>query len=110
MFWNSCYSACEEWGLKINREKTEYLVLNFQIIIDNSISIKQIDQTIYLGTITDRRRTSERKIRSRMKKSRKVLRCFNSIWWDKNIIKNTRMRIERTLVESVLNMAVSYGL
>lgn len=100
------HSAYDEWGLKINTEKTEYLVVNsmanFQVMIDDNSSIKQVNQTKYLGAIIGTEGTSDREIRSRMEKSRKVLGCLNSIWWDKNISKSTKVRIGKTLVESVL--------
>lgn len=100
------YSTYKKWGLNINIEKTEYLVVNsdahFEILITENTSIKQVEEFKYLGAVINREGLGNKEIQRRVEQSRKVVGCLNSVWWDKNISRTTKLRIGKTFVESVL--------
>lgn len=103
------YKAYETWGLNVNVNKTEYLVVNsdarFEVLIKDSTSIEQVDEFKYLGALITREGLGKPEIKKRIEQSRKVLGSLNSIWWDKHISRATKIHIGKAFVESVL----SYG-
>lgn len=104
------YRQYNEWGLRINTCKTEYMVVNssaqFPIFISDNETVKQVDQFKYLGVLINKDEGIGRtEIKNRIEQSRKVIGCLNSVWWDRNISRDVKKHIGRTMVESVL----SYG-
>lgn len=103
------YAEYKMWGLEVSLEKTEYLVTNsiaqYEILIDDNVQIKQVDEFKYLGAFVDRNGIGDREMRHRIQKARNVVGALNSIWWDKNINIGTKKRIGQTMVDTVL----SYG-
>ena len=35
-----------------------------------------------------------------LRKGRQIISCLNSLWWDKNILLDTKKRLEKAMVES----------
>lgn len=100
------YHIYEEWGLKVNTKKTEYLVTNsvakFTILINDETEIKQVDKYKYLGVTITTDGFGSAEIKSRIEQSKRIIGCLNSVWWDKHIHIKTKKHIGKALVESVL--------
>lgn len=100
------HNTYTKWGLNINFNKTEYMVTgteaNFQILIDDDIEVKQVENFKYLGCTISRDGIGKEEVRNKVEQGKKVVGCLNSIWWDKHIRKEVKKRIGRTMVESVM--------
>lgn len=100
------YSEYRKWGLEVSLEKTEYLVVGsdakFEVLINDDVQIRQIEQFKYLGVIIDGDGIGSQNIRFRIQEARKVIGALNSVWWDKNINRTNKKRIGRTMVDTVL--------
>ena len=100
------YIQYKDYGMDINIEKTKLLAANanhaYEILISEGESIKEVDKFKYLGTLTTKEGIGSPYIQLRIEQARRVLGSLNSIWWDKNISKNTKLCMGKTLVESVL--------
>nr|CAH7740812.1 unnamed protein product [Callosobruchus chinensis] len=95
----------EEWGLIINMQKTEYLIVGDE----NDRSDMQIGSEIiklcssfkYLGvTISSTGRSTE-DIRNKIGQGRNAIRQLNSVLWSKNISAKTKSMIYKTIVQSI---------
>ena len=100
------YTEYEKWGLQVSLQKTEYLVINsdvrFEVLIKDDTFVKQVNTFKYLGVTIDKDGIGQQEIHTRTKKARQVVGALNSIWWDKNISKENKKRIGKTMVETVL--------
>lgn len=100
------YIQYKDYGMDINIQKTKLLVANsnyaYEILISEGQYIKEVNKFKYLGTLTTKEGIGSPDIQLRIEQARRVLGSLNSIWWDKNISRNTKLRMGKTLVESVL--------
>ena len=98
----------EAWGLKINMEKTEYLIVGSNdrnnLILDQA-EIKNVNSFKYLGVTVTESGSSEIEIKKRIGQGRQVTRQLNGILWNTHIRQETKIRIYKTIVESI----VTYG-
>ena len=70
------------------------------LLISEGESIKEVDKFKYLGTLTTKEGIGSPDIQLRIEQARRILESLNSIWWDKNISRNTKVCMGKTLVES----------
>lgn len=96
-----------KWGLQISLQKTEYLVINsdvvqFDVLLNDANYIKQVNEFKYLGAIIDNNGLGAREVKQRIQNARKVIGALNSIWWEKGITKKNKRRIGQVMVETVL--------
>ena len=100
------YQEYNKWGLQVSLKKTEYLAVNsnacFEVFIDDNVQIQQVDKFKYLGATINNEGLGKEEIQTRIQKSKQVIGCLNSLWWDRKLSATTKKRLGRTLVESVL--------
>lgn len=100
------YQEYNKWGLQVSLKKTEYLAVNsnacFEVFINDNVQIQQVDKFKYLGATINNEGLGKEEIQTRIQKSKQVIGCLNSLWWDRNLSATTKKRLGRTLVESVL--------
>lgn len=94
----------EKWGLKINTQKTEYMVVGAK---GNNLEskedvIKCTDRYKYLGTAFTTTGTYEEEIKSRIGQGRQAIRTLHSVIWDKTLTKRIKRLIYKTIVEPIL--------
>lgn len=93
----------DKWGLTLNTEKTKYLVIGGQghdIVTDKGI-IKTCQEYKYLGVMVTKEGIRERDIINRSGQGRKSIQMLNSVLWSKDITKNTKKTIYKTITESI---------
>lgn len=95
----------ERAGLKMNLNKCEYLIIGSDernnLPLDNG-TIKGVEKCKYLGVLFNKQGTSKDEVQERIIKGRKTIGALNSVLWDKDIRKDTKMRIYKTIVQSVM--------
>ena len=100
------YAEYQKWGLEVSIKKTEYLAVNsnaqFEVLLNDEICIKQVEEFKYLGVLVDRQGIGDTELKHRTKSARKVIGSLNMLWWDKHISSKNKKRIGQTMVESVL--------
>jgi len=80
----------EKWGLTMNLEKTKYICIGEEkksLKSDSGEEIKPNTECTYLGTKIDQMGDNTTEIKHRINQTRKAINAFNSIWWQKDIIK-----------------------
>ena len=93
----------EKWGLTINTDKTEYVVAGGErrdLHISKGV-VKGVDSYKYLGIKITNCGTSEAEIKTRVNQGRVVTKQLNSVLWSSQIKNNTKIRIYKTIVESI---------
>nr|CAI5853376.1 unnamed protein product [Callosobruchus analis] len=95
----------EKAGLKMNLSKCEYLIVGSNECNNLPLEAEEIqgvEKCKYLGIILNKQGNSEDEIKERINKGRKVTGALNSLLWDKGIKKQTKNRLYKSLVESVM--------
>ena len=105
---NLLLQVYQEWGLKINFLKTEYMVVGEEdgedLIVDGG-SCARVDLFKYLGSYLDRRGSSVDDVRRRVEQSRKATRMLHPVLWNDTISEVNKKRIFTTIVEAILTYA-----
>lgn len=95
----------EKAGLTMNMSKCEYLLVGSNkcdnLPLESGI-IKGVDQCKYLGVVLNKQANSNDEIRERITKGRKAIGALNSLLWEKEIRRETKKRIYKSIVESVM--------
>uniref|UniRef100_A0A8D8Q0R7 Craniofacial development protein 2 n=1 Tax=Cacopsylla melanoneura TaxID=428564 RepID=A0A8D8Q0R7_9HEMI len=99
----------KEVGLKINTEKTKYMLiskntetrLNTTVIINNQ-TFEQVTDFKYLGVTINENNRIEPEIRNRMNNACRSLYSMNHILISKRISKNAKLKIYDTIIKPVL--------
>jgi len=94
----------EKWGLKINFKKTEYMVVGGtgkDLVMEDGSVVKCCQTYKYLGTILTDQGGSEEEIKHRIRQGKSAIRQLHSIIWNKNIANKVKIRIYKTIVESI---------
>ena len=80
--------AFHEEDLTINFNKIEFIAINtdheFYIIIED-VTIKQLQIFNYLGVSLNKKGINSKAIVNKICKGRQIISCLDSLWWDKNI-------------------------
>lgn len=67
-------------------DKTKYLVVKsrvkFKILVDNYL-VNQVEQFKYLRLTITSNGVDQTEINTKIEHSERVIRCLNSVWWDK---------------------------
>jgi hypothetical protein len=92
-------------GLKVNVAKTKYLVVgdrqNNNLVINGQV-IEVCNDYKYLGVTISGEGSSKKELSNRIGQAKQEINKLNSILWANNIKKQTRKRIYKTVVESLL--------
>ncbi len=94
-----------KWGLTLNLGKTMYWALNTNneyITMGTGNKIKKTEEIKYLGVKIGKQGLYETEVLERIKQGRKLIGSLNSVLWDKNISKKTKLMIYRVIIQSVL--------
>lgn len=93
-------------GLHINRSKTKIMIVNkfSDDDFDNSIlkDLEIVDSYNYLGSIVNNSGNSSEEIRRRILLGKTAMTNLQIIWKDPDITRNTKMKLVKTLVFSVV--------
>ena len=94
----------EENGMKINYQKTKYLVVagearDLQV---GGHTIQKCDQYKYLGSVITTEGNSRKEITNRIGQARQATQKLNSVLWSKSARKNTKVWLYNTVVQSIL--------
>ena len=95
----------EKWGLKINTNKTEYLVIgenDSDPEVEINTSIKKCNEYKYLGSFISQEGTSKKDVTYRAHQGRKSIRSMNALLWSNQIKLETKMTIYKSIVEPIL--------
>ena len=69
---------------------------------DGGEEVKPCTECTYLGIKIDQSGDNTTEIKHRISQTRKAINILNSIWWHKNITKNRKLYIYRTIIQSIL--------
>ncbi len=92
-------------GLKINEGKTKIMLINGkskQAVNLNGTAIEQVDNFCYLGSTLSNDGDVLTEIKIRIGKAAAAFNNLNNIWKARNITSNTKIRLYRSNVRSVL--------
>ena len=101
---NKLFEEYEKWGLHINTNKTEYMVIGGKgadLIIKGNL-VKNVERYKYLGTIITSTNSYEDEIKSRTGQCRKIIRMLHPIVWNQTLTKRIKRLLYKTIVESTL--------
>jgi hypothetical protein len=97
------YGQC---GLCVNFNKNNYIVVNSEfpqdLLTDDLITITPVTHCKYLGVSISNDGGWNMEINQRIRDTKRMVGCLNSIWWDQYIASKTKKRLGRCLVESVM--------
>lgn len=96
--------AYHDWGLTINTEKTEYLVAGANdrdLVLDRG-TIGSTNSYKYLGVNITKDGSSENEIKRRIGQGKVITKQLNSVLWSRQIRPEIKIRIYKTLVESIM--------
>lgn len=96
--------AYHDWGLTINMEKTEYLVAganDHDLELDRG-TIGSTNSYKYLGVNITKDGSSENEIKIRIGQGKGITKQLNGVLWSKHIRPEIKIRIYKTLVESIM--------
>lgn len=98
------HDTYKKWGLKINFDKTKYMVVNgrAQDMQINGNVIKACRKYKYLGTVMSEEGNSREEIAQRIIQAKQATQKLNSILWSEQIHKETKKRLYNTLVKNIL--------
>lgn len=98
-----------EHGLRINYNKTKMMIIDRELSnrpeIRNISGCQVVDHYIYLGADINNIGNCEREIRRRIQLARSAMSQLERLWRDRNLTKNTKINLVRTLVFPVLTYA-----
>lgn len=97
--------AYHQAGLTINMNKSEYLVIGNSECKNLPLeteTIQGVEKCKYLGIILNKNGSSSDEIKERITKGRKIIGALNSLIWEKDIRRETKKRIYKSIVESVM--------
>jgi hypothetical protein len=103
---------CEKSGLTINLEKYQYICIGEEkgsLIFDRGEEIKPSTKCTYLGTKIDQTGDNTTEIKHRINQTRKAINVLNSIWWHKDIIRNRKLYVYQTIIQSILMYGAEVG-
>lgn len=92
------------WGLEINFNKTEYLVVGGDaktLCIPNGPELKSCQNVTYLGTQIAANGGSTQDIQSRISKGKVAIRQLHPLIRNQTLSKNVKRRLYKTIVESI---------
>jgi len=69
---------------------------------DSGEEIKTCTEWTYLDIKINQSGDNTTEIKHRISQTRKAVNALNSIWWHKNITKNGKLYIYRTIIQSIL--------
>ncbi|XP_072375573.1 uncharacterized protein [Diabrotica undecimpunctata] len=94
----------KKWGLEVNLQKTQYLCIGGENTADDleDEKIKKCDQSIYLGVKLTKTGRTNKAIKDRITKGKRVIGALNSVLWQKNIRPETKKRIYNTIFKPVI--------
>jgi len=103
---DSLHEFCTRFGMKISTSKTEVQCCSrdpqtMKIEIDNTL-LSQADQFTYLGGVITCDTSSESDIKRRIGLATGASASLNTVWASKDISQETKLRVYRTLVLSIL--------
>lgn len=93
-----------KWGLDINVNKTEYMVVGAkgQNLNVKGQNIKCVERYKYLGTLLASSNGYDEEIKVRVGQCRKVIRTLHPIIWNKTLTKRVKRLIYKSIVEPIL--------
>ena len=103
-------NACKRWGMNINGEKTKILIAGEQqeeaapspIMLQNH-ALQEVECFSYLGSQVEATGKVEKEVTSRIEKAGTVYQIWRrKVFRSRNLSKETKMRVFRTMVMSVL--------
>lgn len=65
------------------------------MLIDDEMPVKHVNKFICLGTYFDKNGLGETEIKFQIHPRRKIMGYLNSLWRDKNICNNYKIRVDR---------------
>lgn len=104
----TCIMNTKSRDYKLEKQSTWSLTsTHFEVLTNDDVGwcwtqIQQVDKFKYLGASINKNGIRKEEIRTKIQNNKKVIGCFNSLWWDRNIPSKTKKRPVRTLGESVL--------
>jgi hypothetical protein len=92
-----------KWGLSINPSKTEYVVVGGEgkHLELGSKQIQNTDSYKYLGVNITNNGRNTKEIATRIGQGNSAIRQLNSILWNNHITRNTKIRIYKSIIESI---------
>ena len=93
-------------GLKLNARKCKTLRTEFtrnedKILVNNE-PVEDVSEFTYLGAMVDKEGGGDKDIKNRLQKARGAFHRLNRIWSTRNIGRNTKIHLFKTLVRPVL--------
>jgi len=95
----------DKWGLEVNLEKTEYMCIGGEqrdLQLNNGLVIKRCTEYKYLGMKLSHNGTLDEAIKDRNTQGRKAISLLNGVLWDRNINRENKTRIYKTIVKSII--------
>lgn len=92
----------EKWGLEINLQKTEYMVIGAQghdLHTEKGV-IKNTNHYKYLGVTLTSDGRDELDVQNKIRRGKTIIKQLHPILWNDTISKNTKKRIFNSFVES----------
>ena len=91
------------WDWTINFKKTEFIAINtdqeFQINIEENVTIKQVQNFKYLGVNLNKKGINSKGTVNKICKGKQIIGCLNSLWCDKSISLDTKKLLGKDMVE-----------
>jgi len=101
----SLIKVVEKVGLRINEEKTEYMVVsrrNGNQVQEEFIEFKRVDQFKYLGSIITQDNDIKTEISMRLQSANKCFFGLSKIFRSRAISKNLKVRMYLTLLRPIV--------
>lgn len=92
-----------ELGLQINHAKTKLMVVDraHNLELTGALNLETVDDFIYLGSYISNTGSCEKEIRRRIGMAKNAMSQLQKIWRDRNISRNTKVKLVNTLVFSI---------
>lgn len=95
----------QEWGLTVNMEKTQYMVIGEEgkdLQLNNGMVIKACEEYTYLGSKIHISGRMDREIQNRITKGQQTIGALNGILWSKAISKKQKSRLYSSIFKSII--------
>lgn len=101
---NKLIEEYNKWGLEVNTEKTQYMVIGGkgEDIELESGTIKNVAEYEYLGVTICEDGRDDKDIRKKMGKGKNMIKALHPILWNNNITNKTKKNIFKSIIEPVM--------